>query len=110
MLFPQRNFWMPIPSFPLYEASLSGAVRRGGRTLRPHTRKSGYQHLLLCEEGRRYCRLVHRLVASAHIPNPLGKREVDHADWNRSNNDVTNLRWATVAENRRHRHPWRRKR
>lgn len=42
---------------------------------------------------------VHRLVAVAFIPNPLGKTDVAHCDGNGLNNKVVNLRWATKSEN-----------
>ncbi len=42
--------------------------------------------------------MVHRLVASAYIPNPENKPTVDHDDRNRSNNRLDNLKWATHAE------------
>ena len=44
---------------------------------------------------------IHRLVAEAFIPNPENKPYVDHIDTNRTNNDVTNLRWVTQEENMR---------
>ena len=43
--------------------------------------------------------LIHRLVAEAFLPNPLGLRDVDHIDGNKSNNRVENLRWVSHKEN-----------
>ena len=43
--------------------------------------------------------LVHRLVATAFIPNPEGKCSIDHIDEDKLNNDISNLRWCTVQEN-----------
>ena len=42
---------------------------------------------------------VHRLVADAFIPNPDNKTCFDHIDGNRTNNHITNHRWATFQEN-----------
>lgn len=42
---------------------------------------------------------IHRLVAEAFIPKPLGATDVDHIDGDRTNNNLTNLRWVTHKEN-----------
>jgi hypothetical protein len=42
---------------------------------------------------------VHRLVASAYIPNTKNLPEVNHLDRNKNNNDVSNLEWITTRDN-----------
>ena len=42
---------------------------------------------------------VHRIVAMAFLPNLNNYPEVDHIDGNKSNNDVSNLRWITKKDN-----------
>ena len=59
----------------------------------------GYLFVNLSMNNKTYHRYIHRLVAEAFIPNPLNKKTVNHIDCNRSNNNVSNLEWATYREN-----------
>ena len=45
---------------------------------------------------------VHRLVALMFIGNPNRAQQVNHKDFNRSNNCVENLEWCTAEENNNH--------
>lgn len=43
---------------------------------------------------------VHQLVAEAFLPNPMGLRDVNHKDEDKTNNVVTNLEWMTHRDNK----------
>ena len=96
--------WRAVPGFEgLYQVSSLGNVRslnynRTGvtQTLKPQRNTFGYLQVRL--KGR--LTLVHRLVATAFLPNPDTLPEVDHLDRVKTNNRVENLRWATLSLNR----------
>jgi len=56
----------------------------------------------LKHEGISVNRYLHRLVAEHFIPNPEGKKFVNHIDHDKSNNCVDNLEWVTAKENTAH--------
>jgi hypothetical protein len=62
----------------------------------------GYTQVNLWRDGKYKTMKVHRLVASAFIPNPENKRDVNHINGAKHDNRVENLEWATVIENQRH--------
>lgn len=52
--------------------------------------------------GKRRQFYLHRLVAIAYLPNPLGLPDVNHKDGDKSNNHISNLEWSTEKENLKH--------
>lgn len=63
-------------------------------------KKCGHRLVNLRRDNHAYPKYVHRLVAFAFIGEPpTGKHHVAHWDGDSSNNQVSNLRWATPAEN-----------
>lgn len=89
-----------------YEISNLGNVKSllTGKLMKLGITPFGYLRVNLryanCRKYKSY--FVHRLVASAFIPNPKNYKEVNHKDSNRQNNKVTNLEWCTREENIRH--------
>lgn len=57
------------------------------------------QVTLVNDEGERKTIKVHRLVASAFIPNLDDYREINHKDFNKENNSVSNLEWCDRSYN-----------
>ena len=63
-------------------------------------RHNGYLYVNLNGvDGKRLTRRVHRLVAIAFIPNPDNLPVVMHIDNDKTNPDVSNLKWGTCQEN-----------
>lgn len=113
------EIWKDISGYEgYYQVSNQGRVRSLDRTI-PHnlfpgkTRKlcghimktnskDEYVSVSLCKDGCVYSAVVHRLVATAFIPNPENKPQVNHIDGNKHNNAVENLEWVTDVENKHH--------
>ena len=64
----------------------------------------GYLRVVLYKDGKQKNYYVHRLVATAFIPNDdtENKTDVNHIDENKQNNHVSNLEWCTREQNINH--------
>ena len=102
-----EEIWKDVVGFEgLYQVSNMGNVkslnwRNTGCAknlwLKPHNK--GYLQVELAKSGNKKCYVVHRLVASAFIPNPLNYPQVNHKDENKHNNCVENLEWCNASYN-----------
>lgn len=111
--------WRPVQDWEgSYEVSSLGRVRGitrsanggtvphqiiPGRILSGSKSTGGYIRVSLRRgNGFRKVIDVHRLVATAFLPNPQKKPNVNHIDCGTANNNVSNLEWCTQAENLAH--------
>ena len=109
-----RERWKDIEGYEgIYKVSNFGNVysfiSNKNLSVQP-TANNGYPMVDLFKDKQSKMMLVHRLVATAFIPNPKQKPQVNHIDHDRANNDVSNLEWCTPSENIKHcfnngRHP-----
>jgi hypothetical protein len=107
--------WRPIDGWP-HEVSSLGRVRRvrapHGRTrpglLKTH-RWGSYVHVGLRDGDRKWSAIVHRIVATAFIPNPDSKPEVNHI--NGDGTDTPTRHWVRGQRRgpRRNQPSWRRR-
>jgi hypothetical protein len=102
-----REIFRAIDGFLNYEISSHGRVRNAntGQILKQHPDKDGYKKILLSKpentkKNPAYKHfIVHRLIADAFLENPENLPLVDHKDGNKTNNAISNLRWATFSQN-----------
>ena len=116
-----KEKWKPIKGYEgLYEISNKGRVKSlkliknvytTGHTranvvierekiLKPTSNGvGGYLIIGLKKDGKRKNHYIHRLVANAFIDNPENKSVINHKDYNRENNNASNLEWCTQKEN-----------
>lgn len=94
--------WRKIEGYEPYEISNEGRLRRNGIVLSTPVGPmgSGYKRKYLKDLKKNV--LIHRLVASAFIPNPYCYPVINHKDGNTLNNHVVNLEWCTYKHNMQH--------
>lgn len=112
------ELWKPITGYEdRYEVSNLGRIRsldmvlkhwqggtilRKGRILKTRTTCWGYLHVCLSRDSHNAFLTVHRLVALHFLPPCSGGTHVNHKDFDRKNNVVSNLEWVTRMQNAQH--------
>ena len=80
-----------------------GAFRKQGfKKLNQYSMRYGHLRVYLAKNGKKYPKLVHRLVAHAFIPNTDNEPIINHIDCNPQNNHVSNLEWCSHKHNSLH--------
>ena len=99
-----KEEWKDVIGYEgLYQVSTLGRVYSKKTNLYlVQMSKRGYMAVNLYFNRKMSTRTVHRLVALAFIPNPENKPQVNHIDYDRTNNKLSNLEWVTVQENSDH--------
>lgn len=123
----ENEIWKPAVGWEgFYEVSNKGRVRslprvikndivhkdgtrvhqeymKEGTILKPQNNGRGYYDVGLHAPGKKDKHVyIHILVAKAFIPNPQDLPQVNHKNFDKSDNSVENLEWVSDMENKLH--------
>ena len=59
-------------------------------------KRTGYIYVSM-GRGHKIC--IHRLMGETFLENPYNRRNIDHIDRNKLNNNIKNLRWFSQQDN-----------
>ena len=94
------EIWKDIEGFPGYKISNLGVILgiKMKKPLKLAFDSDGYNHVSLSNESGKYTKKVHRLVAEAFLGKIPDGKSIDHIDGCKTNNCVSNLRFADAIE------------
>jgi hypothetical protein len=102
----EKEVWKDVPGYEgRYKVSNFGRIKSLYHQciLTPKRSGAGYRGISLSKYGVKKRFYIHRLVAQCFLSKPhTDANEVNHKDFDRANNHVSNLEWVTRKENCRH--------
>ena len=101
-IYGKHEVWRRIKDYDNYSISSFGRVRNDDtdRILKPQKKNTtGYHFVRLYKKGKKKNHYIHRLAGIAFLSNHDNKPKVDHIDEDKTNNNIINLRFATVSQN-----------
>ena len=109
------EIWKDVIGYEgLYQVSNLGNVKRvnsflgvnkkylNGYFLKPLDNGKGYLRIKLTKNNESKRIMLHRIIACSFIDNPNNKKVVNHIDFNKKNNSISNLEWCSQKENVNH--------
>lgn len=101
---PSAENWRIVQEYNHYEVNEIGQIRhiKRKKVLSLRVSPNGYAYVNFNINGYRKNFAVHRIVAQAFLPNPNNYSEVNHKDYNKLNNTVSNLEWVSSSQNKKH--------
>ena len=119
-----EEIWKDVPEYEnLYQVSNLGRVKSLERTIKTkkgvyqkfkerikttnsRNTKNGYLRVSLCKQGKQKTFLVHQLVAIAFLGHKINgmKYVVNHKDFNKLNNNASNLEIVSQRQNTNRKH------
>lgn len=101
--FKIMEIWKDIKDYPNYQVSNMGRVKSlkydKEKILKSCKDKDGYLIVGISKEGKIKNFKVHRLVASAFIPNPNNLPYINHINEIKDDNRIENLEWCSSKYN-----------
>lgn len=102
-----KEVWKPIKDYEdLYEVSNLGNIRSHhfhngtyNRILKPRKVKDGYLMVALYKNKKCKNLQVHTIVANTFITNKNNYKEVNHKNFDKTDNRADNLEWCTRHDN-----------
>ena len=100
-IYAKYEVWRTVKDYENYSISSFGRIKNNkfNRILKPGKTTGRYHHVSLYKKGKAKNYDIHRLVAIGFLPNHENKPKVDHIDEIKTNNNIINLRFATVSQN-----------